>query len=210
LSSSRRSISSLLWYQHHHHAAPIGFGSGTTNSHGRFPEQQQQQIFFYNPLPFGCSSCFHQQVRWKRKDGNKWHNGEQQRRPNKKQRKKYHRHLQTIQAEQDKHGKPGQKAGPRREWNQAARDELLNNNDNTTVDPRLSNDNSYTMGDALLDDLMGNTVQAAPTPEPAYLGHKHRQYFNAVADHMDDYRQYQQQLVLQQQQQQAAVVVVQN
>lgn len=149
-------------------------------------------------------------MRWKRKDGNKWHGKE--RTPTKKQRKKFHRHLQTIQAEkEDKHGKPGSKAGPRREWNQAAREDLLNNNDDEDDDGETlrlqsssSNDDEYGMGDALLDDLIGNTVQAAADPQPApYTGHKHRKYFNAVADHMDDYRKYQQQqqqLLLQQQQ----------
>lgn len=129
------------------------------------------------------------QARWKRKDGNKWHGKE--RTPTKKQRKKYHRHLQTIQAEKERHGKPGSKAGRRREWSQATKNDLLND-DQDKEDKLLSDE--YNMGDALLDDLMGNTVQGQPTPEPVYLGHKHRTYFNAVADQMEDYRKYQQQL----------------
>lgn len=53
----------------------------------------------------------------------------------------------------------------------------------------------YVADDALLDDLMGNTSMAHPTPEPAYLGHRQRYYFNRVADQMDDYRKYHQQIV---------------
>jgi pentatricopeptide repeat protein len=100
--------------------------------------------------------------------------------------------LQSIQGEKEKHGKPGYKAGPRREWNQMAQNDLLNPDEDGDSDVLLSNE--YGAGDALLDDLMGNTIAAADTPEPQYLGHKHRQYFNAVADHMDDYRQSQEQI----------------
>lgn len=133
------------------------------------------------------------QVRWKgRNDGNKFYG--QDRAPTKKQRKKYHRHLQSVQQEKEKHGKPGYKAGPRREWNQMVKDEILNGDDGDTNNPLLSEE--YTMGDALLDDTIGNTIAAADTPEPAYFGHKHRKYFNAVADHMDDYRSYQKQQLL--------------
>jgi pentatricopeptide repeat protein len=59
----------------------------------------------------------------------------------------------------------------------------------------MLNDPSYGEADALLDDLMGNSTEFLPTPEPHYLGHQHKKFFNRVADQMDDYRRYQQQLL---------------
>ncbi|GAX15437.1 hypothetical protein FisN_8Lh262 [Fistulifera solaris] len=124
-----------------------------------------------------------QQVRYKRRDGNT----NRERKPSKKQLKKYNRKIQTIQAKQDKHSTPGSKAGPRREFVQALKQSYLESGDKDDSDQDLLD---YDFNDALLDDLMGNTkdLSSQPTPEPVYLGDKHRKYFNHVADQMAKYR----------------------
>lgn len=129
------------------------------------------------------NSPFFQQVRWKRKDGNRYHM--QERPPTKKQRKRYNRqHHQTQHHKVERHGTPGSKAGIRREWAQQWKDDILN----PPPDVSLKELETYTVDDALLDDLIGNTSDAQPTPEPQYLGHKHRKYYNRVADQMEDFR----------------------
>ncbi|GAX19039.1 hypothetical protein FisN_8Hh262 [Fistulifera solaris] len=128
-----------------------------------------------------------QQVRYKRRDGNT----DRERKPSKKQLKKYNRKIQTIQAKQDKHSAPGSKAGPRREFAQALKQSYLESGDDADQDLL-----DYDFNDALLDDLMGNTkdLSSQPTPEPVYLGDKHRKYFNHVADQMARYRRTMEQL----------------
>jgi Pentatricopeptide repeat domain len=133
----------------------------------------------------------YQQMRWKgRNDGNRYF--AQPRKPTKKQRKKYHRLLQKQQIERDKHGKPGSKAGLRRQWEQREKQEFLESARNPSATSELAageENASYGWDDALLDDVIGNVNRATPTPQPAYLGHKHRFYYNAVVDQMDDYFQ---------------------
>jgi len=120
-----------------------------------------------------------QQARWKRKDGSRY--AEKTTKTTKKQRKKYHRQLRDIQAEKEKHGKPGSRAGVRREWERQQEQALRNR--------RLPVDNSifdqYDRADALLDDLMGNTPQAVPAPEPVYLGHQQERLFQQVTRKME-------------------------
>ena len=113
-------------------------------------------------------------VRWKRKDGNKAF--DRQRPPTRKQRKAYNRKLKAAESS---HGAPGSKAGPRREFLQTVKEDLLNPKEDSDADPT-----SYTQADALLDDLIGNTAQLSsqPTPQPVYLGHKAHKYYNRVAD----------------------------
>eukprot|EP00977_Amphora_coffeiformis_P007371 scaffold1595_cov171-Amphora_coffeaeformis.AAC.12 len=125
---------------------------------------------------------FFQQVRWKRKDGARYHG--QERPPTKKQRKRYNRQLQQKQQKEEHHGRPGSKAGTRREWADQWKEDVLN----PPPDPTLQELEQYTIDDALLDDLVGNTSEAQPTPEPIYLGHKHRKFYSRVADQMDDFR----------------------
>lgn len=121
---------------------------------------------------------FFQQVRWRRKDGNRF--SVETRPPTKKQRKDYRRKVAKLQAEKNKHGVPGSKAGRRRQFQETLRQDLLN-----PLPPLEKLE--YDMSDAILDDVVGNTkyLSAQPTPEPAYLGHRHKYFFNRVADMMD-------------------------
>lgn len=91
---------------------------------------------------------------------------------------------------------PGSKAGPRRQWAKDRWKQLLETNNNVDdrallAAPLEDEDEDYTLDDALLEDLMGNTshVTSQPTPEPVYLGHRHKQFYNQVANQMDVYRE---------------------
>ena len=108
----------------------------------------------------------------------------------KKQRSEYNRKLKKWQAEKDKHSAPGSQAGPHRQWMRERRQELLDKGtENEVIDPSWLQQYGY--GDALLDDLVGNTshLTSQPTPEPAHLGHQHKQFYNKVSDQMDRYRE---------------------
>ena len=131
-----------------------------------------------------------QQVRWKgRNDGGRFAN--RVRKSTRKQQRKYNLRLTRIQKEKDKHSPPGSRAALRREEEQMDKDALMK--DNNDDDGLLDSKNEYNAEDALLDDLMGNTSLAHPTPEPLYLGHRQRHFFNKIADQMEDYRNYQKQ-----------------
>lgn len=121
-----------------------------------------------------------QQVRWKRRDGNKAFSRE--RPPTKKQMKRYNRKLGALD---EKHGTPGSKAGSRRVFDQVVKKNIMDPPAESAED-----DIEYGMGDALLDDLIGNTsyLTAQPTPEPVYLGHKHKTFFNRVRNQMKEYQ----------------------
>lgn len=126
-----------------------------------------------------------QQVRWKRRDGNKA--SSKVRPPTKKQRKAYNRKLQALQERENAHGRPGYKAGERREWIQSVKDDLLD-----SIDEKDDDDPSlleYGVEDALLDDLMGNTkeLSSQPTPRPVYLGHRHDMYDARLRKRMGNY-----------------------
>lgn len=129
---------------------------------------------------------FFQQVRWKRRDGNKAFSKE--RPPTKKQRKAYNRKLQALDQAKSKHGRPGSKAGERREFLQAYKEDLLN--DEPMDEKELL---EYGMEDALLDDLMGNAKElgSQATPEPVYLGHRHDQLAARLRAQMDNLQQIQ-------------------
>eukprot|EP00536_Pseudo-nitzschia_multiseries_P007081 jgi/Psemu1/239925/estExt_Genewise1.C_1600036 len=96
--------------------------------------------------------------------------------------------------EKARHSAPGSKAGPRRQWARNRWEQLLahgKQNDHTTLLPSVQEDEEYTFEDAILEDLMANTshLTSQPTPEPVYLGHRHREFYNRVADQMDAYRE---------------------
>ena len=132
-------------------------------------------------------------MRYKRRDGDRY--ADRERKPSKKQLQKYNRKIQAAQVKQDKHSAPGSKAGPRREFAQALKETYLNSDKN--YDENSDQDAlDYDFDDALLDDLMGNTkdLSSQPTPEPVFLGDKHRKYFNHVADQMARYRNTMEQL----------------
>ncbi|GKY93936.1 hypothetical protein MPSEU_000360500 [Mayamaea pseudoterrestris] len=145
----------------------------------------------------------------------------EQRPPTKKQRKSYHRHLQEkygknhqkLQSDGSgrdapkipgQHGAPGSRAGPRREYYQAMKDEwareaaagsaLVTQDDDDDHD-------DYTLDDALLDDLMGNTkhLSSQPTPRPKYLGDLFQQYRDDILQKMQAYHE-QERLLLEQKQ----------
>jgi pentatricopeptide repeat protein len=108
----------------------------------------------------------------------------------KKQRSEYNRKLKKWQDEKDKHSAPGSQAGPHRQWMRERRQELLDKGtENEVIDPSWLQQYGY--GDALLDDLVGNTshLTSQPTPEPAHLGHQHKRFYDKVAHQMDRYRE---------------------
>lgn len=125
-----------------------------------------------------------QQVRWKRRDGNKAFS--KVRPPTKKQRKAYNRKLQAQQEREKTHGRPGYKAGERREWIQTVKDDLMNSINEKDEDPSLL---EYGVEDALLDDLVGNTkdLSSQSTPRPVFLGHRHEMYDGSLRKLMEDY-----------------------
>jgi pentatricopeptide repeat protein len=100
--------------------------------------------------------------------------------------------MKRINDLQARNSAPGSKAGPRREWVHARWQQLLNHgssDESTALETTAPEE--YTYQDAVLEELMGNTshLTSQPTPEPVYLGHRHRQYYNTVADQMDVYRE---------------------
>lgn len=111
----------------------------------------------------------------------------------KKQRQDYNRRMKKQADEAALHSPPGSKAGPRRQWAKDRWQQLLDygkRGDSTAlVDPTVSE--QYTMEDALLEDIIGNTshLTSQPTPQPVYLGHRHKAFYNKVADQMDAYRE---------------------
>jgi pentatricopeptide repeat protein len=111
----------------------------------------------------------------------------------KKQRQKYNRRMKRINDEQAKHSAPGSKAGPRRQWAKERWQQLLSAgsaNDESSLALAREEDEEYTYDDAIVEELMGNSshLTSQPTPEPVYLGHKHRTFYNRVADQMDLYK----------------------
>jgi pentatricopeptide repeat protein len=128
---------------------------------------------------------FFQQTRWKRRDGHKA-SLQEGRAPTKKQRKAYNKSLQK-QFGENPHGAPGSRAGPRREYYEALKEEWkeednTNDNNNELLE-------EYEMEDALLDDLMGNTkhLTSQPTPRPKYLGHNFAKYRDEIVRQMEVY-----------------------
>lgn len=111
----------------------------------------------------------------------------------KKQRQEYNRRMKKVEEEKAKHSAPGSRAGPRRQFLRERKQELLEYAEGHGKELSLmedDNDLQYGMEDALIEDILGNTAHltSQPTPEPVYLGHKHKQYYNAVSDQMDRYR----------------------
>jgi hypothetical protein len=97
--------------------------------------------------------------------------------------------MKKLREKQERIGAPGSKAGPHREWLRERRQELLNYEPSSALlDP--NQENEYGFGDALLDDLIGNTAHltSTPTPEPEYLGDQHSELYETLSDQMDLYR----------------------
>ena len=112
----------------------------------------------------------------------------------KKKRREYNRKMKRRADEIARKNPPGSKAGPRREWAQNRWEQLLaHGNDDVDSNkslPALPEGEEYTYEDAVIEDLIGNTsnLTSQPTPKPVYLGHRHREFYNRVADQMDEYR----------------------
>jgi hypothetical protein len=97
--------------------------------------------------------------------------------------------MKKLADEKDAQSPPGSKAGPRRQWKKERIQQLLDyGTDNEVLDPNAEEE--YGFEDALFEDIMGNTAEltSQPTPEPMYLGNKHKQFYNKVANQMDRYR----------------------
>jgi len=113
----------------------------------------------------------------------------------KKQRQTYNRKLKQLDEEKAKHNPPGFRAGPRRQFIRERWQQLLGQPSDKDDKELVAfgaddEDEKYGIGDALMEDLLGNTAHltSQPTPEPVYLGHMHKKYYNVVADQMDQYR----------------------
>lgn len=115
-----------------------------------------------------------QQVRFRRHDRA---SGHKPRPPTKKKRRAYNRKQKKISDEKARHSAPGSKAGPRREWARNRWEHLLSHGKNDNLLPAPMEDEEYTFKDAILEDLISNTsyLTSQPTPEPVYLGHRHRE-----------------------------------
>lgn len=110
----------------------------------------------------------------------------------KKQRQAYNRKMKRLEDERAKHSAPGAKAGPRRQFLRERWQQLLDHADQKGGELAvLGQEEEYGIEDALIEDIMGNTAHltSQPTPEPVYLGHRHKHYYNIVADQMDAYRE---------------------
>lgn len=107
-----------------------------------------------------------------------------------KQRKKYYkRKREEYQHQIGRHSKPGSKAGPRREYKEIQRQNLVDLGAGRKERGLLPENMDYNYGDALVDDLMGNTesLAAAPTPKPLNMGRQYKYHYSLVKGLMDDY-----------------------
>ena len=121
----------------------------------------------------------HQQLRFRRHDRASAFS--KPRPPTKKKRRAYNRRMKKETDEKARHSAPGSKAGPRRQWAQNRWNQLLTHGkDDKNLLPAVQEEEEYTYEDAILEDLMSNTSQltSQPTPEPVYLGHRHRECVN--------------------------------
>lgn len=131
---------------------------------------------------FGLGQLHQQQVRWRRYDRSTI----PEKKPTKKQRKEHRRKILAARKEKEKHSPPGSKAAFRRQYVKAMKEDLMN--PEKITDEELL---EYDAGDALLDDLVGNSRRSQETPRPKYLGHLHHKLYTNVADQMDAYLAFQ-------------------
>eukprot|EP00957_Ditylum_brightwellii_P067266 5104801-Ditylum_brightwellii.AAC.1 len=129
------------------------------------------------------------QVRYKRKGGA---SAFKPRPPTRKQRKEYYRRQRRLEFEQvGKHSAPGSVAGPLRQEDEEERQFLLSyaKGEIPLID---EGDSEYDLGDALLDDLFGNSSSALSQPNPKrwHIGHRYNGYLAEVSDIMKGYHAY--------------------
>ena len=136
--------------------------SSSNSTHQEFDRQRRYEIH-------------HHQLRFRRHDRASAFS--KPRPPTKKKRRAYNRKMKKEADERARHSAPGSKAGPRRQWAENRWKQLLSyNKDDKTLLP-VTQEEEYTYEDAILEDLMGNTsyLTRQPTPEPVYLGNRHRE-----------------------------------
>jgi pentatricopeptide repeat protein len=113
--------------------------------------------------------------------------------PTRKKLKSYHRRKRKLYHEKvGKHSKPGAKAGIRREYAAKEWQYLLDKAQGEIPDV-TPEDVEYDFGNALLDDLIGNSshLSSSPTPRPVNLGYKHKKQYSLVSQKMAAYLEYQ-------------------
>lgn len=125
-----------------------------------------------------------------RKDGNK--SFYKVRSPTRKQKKKYHkRKREEHQYNVERHSKPGAKAGPRREFIENEFQHLV---DRAQGIVPLDDEKhiEYDYGNALVDDLIGNSahLSSTPTPKPLYIGNQHEKHLERVSKMMIEYNNH--------------------
>ncbi len=174
-----------------------GNGSGFKQSPARFssalsfkndPRISKQCLF---SLSNGTFHQLSQQRHMGRKDGNKAFN--RVRPPTRKQKKKYHKRMRENHHHKvGRHSKPGSRAGPRREFLQNEFDFLVDSAMGKIPRESTPEELEYNFGDALVDDLIGNSshLMSTPTPKPIYLGRQHGKHHNRIKKMMDDYREH--------------------
>ena len=127
---------------------------------------------------------FKQQLRWKRKDGHRYHLAE--RKPTKKDRKEYNRRLKRIETKKETHGTPGSRAGIRREWEAMEKERLLQHaRDRKSGLEELPSE--YGKEDLFLDSFMQGAVLSEPTPVPENLASKEHIFRSRVIGQVQAY-----------------------
>ena len=129
-----------------------------------------------------------QQRHMGRKDGNKTFF--KTRPPTKKQKKKYHKRMRDVYQEKvGIHSKPGSKAGPRREYLNNEKNYLVGRALGKIPDEPSPDELEYNFGDAMVEDLIGNSahLSASPNPKPMYIGRQYEKHFSKVSGMMQEY-----------------------
>lgn len=129
-----------------------------------------------------------QQRHMGRKDGNKTFF--KTRPPTKKQKKKYHKRMRDVHQEKvGIHSKPGSKAGPRREYIENEKNFLVTRALGKIPDQPSPDELEYDFGDAMVEDLIGNSahLSASPNPKPMYIGRQYDKHFSKVSGMMQEY-----------------------
>lgn len=146
----------------------------------------------YNTFQFSNNKLYdlQQQRHMGRRDGNKAFY--ETRPPTRKQTKTYYkRKREEHEYNISRHSKPGSKAGPRREYIQDEFQHLVDSARGLVPlkDERLVD---YDYGNALVDDLIGNSshLSSTPTPKPLYIANQYIKHFERITKMMNDYRHY--------------------
>jgi len=110
--------------------------------------------------------------------------------PTRKKRKIYHkRKREEYQHKVGRHAKPGSKAGPRREFYESEWKHLVDKGRGLISDEIPAEELEYNYGDALVDDLFGNSeyLTSSPTPKPVHMGKQYEKHHSLVSGLMETY-----------------------